>query len=578
MDDGESKDKDMVVYKSRVIRKELDPEWNEGSKIFPVDFKHKEVRIALFNNNKMRGDDFMGQVTFKFIDINNGVPVDGWFELTGRKKKEKTSGEIHIQILFLEAEDKLLGEEFSHPIQCFIRKRHFDVVEQLVKRGGDLTHKDGEGFQPLHVACECNQPDVVQFLLETGAPVDAKAGKDEQTPLHVACAHSAESAVVLINHKADIRIADKKGNKPIHVAAINDQPKTIVCLLEAGASIDEQNTEDGNTPLHMTIQQKSFLALKKLVEKGADIYVTNKVGLTCGEAAASLDETTKEIFMTAVGVEDYLEIALLQEWKHRIRVEASGLDFEWQKSPQFAINASEPTEVMILVHHIDQLDNHNIGFCVIKGKYGEHKEPSLTELVGHGSNNKPFLAECDPDLKTIVVPYAKSKEQPDRISVLVFCKTKGIISVTTPAEWKCTQTVKGQWSGKMTGGCQSEENRKTWHKNPFFSLHIPDKEHVPVSIVLAQRKNAMEDIIPYQTYPYDFYIGFYLFDAEVETMIGQVPKWKNAREVICDFVLDGTKNRQYTLIPTTFKSKQETTFTITVHSDEPKVILKAFEA
>ena len=93
-----------------------------------------------------------------------------------------------------------------------------------------------------------------------------------------------------------------------------------------------------------------------------------------------------------------------------------------------------------------------------------------------------------------------------------------------------SSTQKGEWKGKTAGGCQNE--KKTWHKNPFFSLVIPKKEGVEMSIVLMQKKNAMEEILPYQTLPYDFYIGYYLYDADVETCIGQVPKWKNAVEGI----------------------------------------------
>jgi len=40
----------------------------------------------------------------------------------------------------------------------------------------------------------------------------------------------------------------------------------------------------------------------------------------------------------------------------------------------------------------------------------------------------------------------------------------------------------------------------------------------------------MESIIPYQILPYDFYIGFYLYDADVESLTGQTTKWKNAME------------------------------------------------
>lgn len=160
-------------------------------------------------------------------------------------------------------------------------------------------------------------------------------------------------------------MADKEGNLPIHVAAKNDQPKSLALLLDAGASIDAQNAE-GNTPLHVAIQAKAFLTLKLLVEKGANIYVKNKAGMTCGEAAADLDEQSKQIFMKTVGVEDYQEIALLQDWTNRLRVEATGLSFEWQQSPQIAISAKKPTPVRILVHHQSAVDNSSLGYVIIK--------------------------------------------------------------------------------------------------------------------------------------------------------------------------------------------------------------------
>jgi hypothetical protein len=574
LDDGETKEKNQKVYKSKVIKRELDPNWNESSKIFEVTENHKAVKIYLWNANKVLSDDFMGQVVFDLAYCNDGAPIDKWFELTGRKQKEKVSGKLHVQFMFLETDEKVLGEEFTSPIHTFIKKRRIEVVETLIRNADDLDTRDSEGLTPLHVATQCNLPDIVRMLIEHGADINAKGGPLDGTPLHFACSASVESAAVLIENKAKLEVADKEGNTPMHLAAKNDQPKSIVLLEEGGASLDAQN-DLGNTPLHEAIKAKAFLALKMLIERGADIYVKNKEKMTCGEAAANLDEETKQIFMKAVGVEDYQEIALLQDWSHRTRVQGSGLNYEWQKSPQFAISAPKPTPVRILLHHQDVIDNSNLGYVVISGKNAVHKQPSLTELIGHGTNT-PFETTLDPSFYTIVVPYAKTKDQPPNFSLLVFAKEGDEIEVKELVDWKYCQTIKGEWKGKKAGGCQNE--KKTWHKNPFFSLVIPKKENVDVAIVLSQKKNAMEEIIPFQTLPYDFYIGYYLYDADVEDLIGQSDKWKNALEVMKDWRLNGVERRQYTIIPTTFKAGEETSFTLSVYSDEKKVLLKEFES
>lgn len=88
--------------------------------------------------------------------------------------------------------------------------------------------------------------------------------------------------------------------------------------------------------------------------------------MTCGEAAADLDEESKQFFMKTIGVEDYQEIALLQDWTNRKRLDASEIGFDWQKNPQIAISAAKPTPVRILVHHQGAVDNLSIGYVVLK--------------------------------------------------------------------------------------------------------------------------------------------------------------------------------------------------------------------
>lgn len=77
-------------------------------------------------------------MAFKLVEVNDGVPIDKWFELQvytpidiysastnpqqkqGRKKKDKVAGEMHIQLLFLDPDENMLGEEFSNPLQVCV--------------------------------------------------------------------------------------------------------------------------------------------------------------------------------------------------------------------------------------------------------------------------------------------------------------------------------------------------------------------------------------------------------------------------------------------------------------------------
>jgi len=573
-DDEIGKSKRQKLYKSKTTKGDSEPSWNDGSKLFDVHQEHKSLMVALKAEKKLMNAS-IGSVSLDLEEIMDGVPVNRWFPLEGKKGK-KESGELHLQLMFLRGDEKVEGDEFTSPLQSLLRRRRVEAARALLTKEGAkyVNLKDSSGFYPLHLAAQYNLPDMVSLLIKHGASINKKGGKLGITALHAACVSSPESVSILLDHKAKTTVADKEGNLPLHVATKNDQPKSIALLLDAGASVESPNG-DGNTPLHLAVQSKAFLAIRALIEKNANIYAKNKQGVTCGEAAAKLDEHSKEIFMKTVGVEDYQEIALLQDWTNRLRVETSRVSFEWQNSPQIAISATKPTPVRILVHHQGAIDNSNIGYVVIKSVRGVHKEPSLSELLGHGSNTTPFEIMVDPSFHTVVVPYAKTKDQPDRVSVLVFTKEGDEVQIKKLQPWKHCQSLQGEWKGASAGGCQNE--KKTWHQNPFFSLIIPKKENVELSIVLAQKKSAIEEILPYQTIPYDLYIGYYLYDGDVEKIIGQVPKWKNAAEVLCDWTLNGKETRQYTIIPTTYKAKEETTFTITVYSDEEKVFLKNFQ-
>ena len=55
--------------------------------------------------------------------------------------------------------------------------RHFDLARWLIKRGADFQAKDKKGSQPLHVAAQTGQLDLMLLFVAHGVSVSVKDQK-----------------------------------------------------------------------------------------------------------------------------------------------------------------------------------------------------------------------------------------------------------------------------------------------------------------------------------------------------------------------------------------------------------------
>lgn len=113
----------------------------------------------------------------------------------------------------------------------------------------DIT--DRLGSTPLHYAARYGQKEVVTFLIQVGASLEARDVYGFM-PLHCAAStgHS-ETLTLLLDARSDIRAVDNLGNSALHLAAA----RSCVCsdqigqlLLDEGADINLKNIH-GYTPL-----------------------------------------------------------------------------------------------------------------------------------------------------------------------------------------------------------------------------------------------------------------------------------------------------------------------------------------
>lgn len=79
--------------------------------------------------------------------------------------------------------------------------------------------QDETGLTALHRAAKSNAADVALVLLEAGADVMGRAGKNGDTPLHTAARMNAvDVAKLLIDWGADVNGRNKNGDTPLHAA------------------------------------------------------------------------------------------------------------------------------------------------------------------------------------------------------------------------------------------------------------------------------------------------------------------------------------------------------------------------
>ncbi|MGH9520538.1 MAG: ankyrin repeat domain-containing protein, partial [Terriglobales bacterium] len=139
-----------------------------------------------------------------------------------------------------------------------------------------VNSRDKMGETPLHLAAKSDHSDVVEFLLDHGADVNARDSNGGFTPLDLALSsfHYKDVLELLIARGANVNTASKQGITPLEEAVMRDQKDAIELLLSKGADINAQDS-GGNTALLWALLMGHSDAAKILIAVGADVNVRN---------------------------------------------------------------------------------------------------------------------------------------------------------------------------------------------------------------------------------------------------------------------------------------------------------------
>ncbi len=156
-----------------------------------------------------------------------------------------------------------------------------DFKKFMEREPDALKLKNYEKSTALHFAVDIDSHQATEFLLKVGAEAGALDDKG-RTPLHFA--QSPVTICRLLENKVDINAQDIYGYTPFMYILNNNFKKpyielTLEYLLEKGADVSITDKE-GKTALHHAIIKKHYITAFILICYGANLYAKDKYGQT----------------------------------------------------------------------------------------------------------------------------------------------------------------------------------------------------------------------------------------------------------------------------------------------------------
>ena len=116
-----------------------------------------------------------------------------------------------------------------------------------------------------HRAALFNQTNIIEFLLDKEAKLDARDNDGRSPFLNAVAAGHVESACLLLNRGADISATDLLMKTCVHIAVENEHLNMVVMLLGKCAGVNNLNKGDmlGKVPLHYAATTDEIKVLLK---------------------------------------------------------------------------------------------------------------------------------------------------------------------------------------------------------------------------------------------------------------------------------------------------------------------------
>lgn len=165
-----------------------------------------------------------------------------------------------------------------------IKRGHLQLVRGMLDSpvfNIDVNQRDRHTDEPpLIEAARSGNLEIVQYLLDRGAHVDA-VDRDACSALTHACIRNQPEVVrLLLSVGADANRVSKKTCTPLMYATSHSNSELTKVLLDAGVSLAEKD-RDGFCSLLYAVTNQNKVAARLILQSGADVNTTSSRGWTC---------------------------------------------------------------------------------------------------------------------------------------------------------------------------------------------------------------------------------------------------------------------------------------------------------
>ncbi|XP_017494703.1 PREDICTED: 26S proteasome non-ATPase regulatory subunit 10-like [Rhagoletis zephyria] len=196
-------------------------------------------------------------------------------------------------------------DDDRNPLHRAASAGQINLVRQLLETTNGvypIDLPDSLGWTPLIIAASAGHREVVAYLVERGANVQAVTA-NSQSALHFACGKGhLEVVKLLVDNGCPLNTRDRFGYTPFIRAVLANREAVVEYLLtvsKAGKIDLDGKDKLGNSALHIACEEENLRMVQLLLEAGADVKATNGEGRTPLEGVTSqkLQRSLKDVFL-----------------------------------------------------------------------------------------------------------------------------------------------------------------------------------------------------------------------------------------------------------------------------------------